>query len=94
MVKELNVSHTSLQTIDKTYLKLRTYKKKVHGLTEAQKVARFQKCRQFLAWHAGDDIIFSSEKMFLLKIFPEPWYEELSLIKANCSYFLSILKLK
>jgi hypothetical protein len=33
----------------------------------AQKAARVQKCHQLLASHAGDDIIFSNEKLFLLQ---------------------------
>jgi hypothetical protein len=36
-------------------------------LTEAQKTARVQKFRNLLAWHAGDGIIFSDEKLFLLQ---------------------------
>jgi hypothetical protein len=42
-------------------------KQKVHSLTEAQKAAKVQKCRQLFAWHAGDDIAFSDEKQFLLQ---------------------------
>jgi hypothetical protein len=36
------------------------FKLKPYGLTEAQKATRF------LAWHSGDDIIFSEGQIFLL----------------------------
>jgi hypothetical protein len=40
---------------------------KFHGLTEAQKAAKVQKYRLRLTSHAGDDIIYSDEKLFLLQ---------------------------
>jgi hypothetical protein len=68
MDKELDVLGTLLRTIVKNDLKLKLYtKQKVHGLTEAEKVARAQNCRQLLAWHAGDKIIFLDKKQFLLQ---------------------------
>jgi hypothetical protein len=36
-------------------------------LTEAQKAASVQKCRQLFAWHAGDVIIIFEEILFLLQ---------------------------
>jgi hypothetical protein len=36
-------------------------------LTEAHKAARVQKCRELFACHAGDGIISSHEKLFLLQ---------------------------
>jgi hypothetical protein len=46
---------------------------KAHVLTEVQKTARVQKCHQFLEWHAGDDIIFSDEKLFFYKRATNDW---------------------
>jgi hypothetical protein len=66
--KELDVSRASLGIIVRNVLKLYSYKKqKVQSMTEAQKAAKIQKCRQNLARHTSDDIIFSDEKPFLLQ---------------------------
>lgn len=64
----MNITKSSMQRILKSDLGLKAYKKqRVHGLTEAQKKARVVKSRNLLAWHDGDEIIFSDEKMFLLQ---------------------------
>jgi hypothetical protein len=42
-------------------------KEEVHGWNKGQKAVRVQKCQQLLTCHAGDDIIFSEEKCFLLQ---------------------------
>lgn len=68
MAKEVKISSTTARRIVHTDLKMKTYKKqKVHGLTVVQRKARVAKCKNLLAWHADDEIIFSDEKMFLLK---------------------------
>lgn len=68
IAKDLNVSQTTIRRLVKDDLHMKPYKKqKVHGLTIAQKKARVKKCQHLLAWHAGDDIIFSDEKMFILQ---------------------------
>jgi hypothetical protein len=81
MAKKLGVSRCLLQTYVKNDLKLNSYKKqKVHGLIEAHKTARVQKCQHLLAWHVGVEINFSDVKLFLLLeplLIPlsESWYE-------------------
>jgi hypothetical protein len=47
--------------------KIKDQKQKVNGLTTAQKVARMKNCRQLLAWHAKEKVIFSCEILFLLQ---------------------------
>lgn len=62
------MSQSSARRIIKCDLHMNAYKKqKIHGLTVAQKKARVTKCKDLLAWHAGDEIIFSDEKMFQLQ---------------------------
>lgn len=64
----LNLSKSSVHDIATKDLKLKAYKKqKIHGLTTVQKTERVRRSRNLLAWHAGDEIIFSDEKMFLLQ---------------------------
>lgn len=66
--KEMKISRRSMGRILHDDLGLKAYKKqKIQGLTEVQKKARVEKCKDLLAWHAGDDIIFSDEKMFQLQ---------------------------
>lgn len=68
LAKDLKVSRRSMGRILRIDLNLKAYKKqKIHGLTVAQKKARVKKCRDMLAWHDGDDMIFSDEKMFVLQ---------------------------
>jgi hypothetical protein len=63
-VRTMNVARTMRVIVENDW-KLKPYKKQiVHGLTAAQKAARVQKCPLILAWHAGDRIIFSDEKLF------------------------------
>jgi hypothetical protein len=60
--KQLDVSRTLLQTIVKNDFKLKPYKnQKLHGVADAQKAEKVQKCQQLLAWCAYD------EKLFLLQ---------------------------
>lgn len=57
-----------MNRITKVDLGMQAYKKqKVHVLTTAQKIARVQRSKHLLAWHADSEILFSDEKMFLLQ---------------------------
>lgn len=68
MAKDFGISKNRMQTILKDELGLRAFKKsKIHGLSNAQKVKRFERSKILLDWHAGDEIIFSDEKLFLLQ---------------------------
>jgi inhibitor of nuclear factor kappa-B kinase subunit alpha len=68
MARQLGVSQSSMQRILKKDLGLTAYRKqRVHGLTNKQKVARVQRCRNLLKRHASCEILFSDEKMFLLQ---------------------------
>jgi inhibitor of nuclear factor kappa-B kinase subunit alpha len=68
MAKELGISQSTMKNILKDDLRLIPYKKqRVHGLTEKQKVARVERCRQLLKRHGDCEILFSDEKMFLLQ---------------------------
>lgn len=66
--KDFKVGKTTMKIILKQDLGLKAYKKtKIHGLTDAQKVKRYERSKLLLDWHAGDEIIFSDEKLFLLQ---------------------------
>lgn len=68
LAAELNMSTSTTHRLLHEDLRMRPFKKrKVHGLTEAQKVKRFQRSQVLLDWHADDEIIFSDEKIFLLQ---------------------------
>lgn len=68
IAKQLNMSKSSMHRILKIDLGLHAYKKqRVHGLTDKNKLARVQKSQELLRWHAGDEILFSDEKLFLLQ---------------------------
>jgi hypothetical protein len=45
----------------------RLTRKKIHGLTSATVENRFKRAKILLSWHAGDEIFFSDEKMFVLE---------------------------
>lgn len=68
VAKDLKISQRTIGRVLKEDLHMKAFKKqKIHGLTTAQKEARVRKCKDLLSWHAGDDIIFSDEKMFILQ---------------------------
>lgn len=68
LAQELDVTRTSMKRILHQDLGLKAFRKrKVHGLTEAQKVKRYERSGTLLAWHAESEIIFSDEKLFLLQ---------------------------
>ena len=63
-----NMSSTTVLKVLKEDLKLRPYKKrKIHGMSEAQKQKRFHRTKVLLDWRRDDEIIFSDEKLFLLQ---------------------------
>ena len=67
LAKETNTSRSTIQRILHED-GLRPFKKrKVHGLTDAQKKKRYERSGTLLAWHENDEIIFSDEKIFLLE---------------------------
>ena len=65
---QLGMSHQSVHLLIKNDLGFKAYKKRrLHGLTDKQKVARVNRCRKLFRWHADSQIIFSDEKMFFLQ---------------------------
>lgn len=68
MANDLKITQTTTSKSLHNDLGLKTFKKRqVHGLTQAQKVKRVKKSIM-LSWiHAGDKIIFSEEKFFLVE---------------------------
>src|SRR5690349_17342654 len=68
LAKDMYFGRMIMTEIFKQDLGLSALKKtKIHGLTTAQKVKRHQGSKFLLDWHAGDEIIFSDEKLFLLQ---------------------------
>ena len=68
LAKETNTSRSTIQRILHEDLRLCPFKKrKVHGLTDAQKKKRYERSGTLLAWHENDEIIFSDEKSFCWK---------------------------
>ena len=69
LARSLKVSSRTLYRVLHEDLGMKAYKKrKVAGLTTAQKIKRCKRARLLLDWHATDDIIFSDEKMFVLEV--------------------------
>lgn len=68
LAKELNVGPNNINRILHEDLGLRAFKKRrIHGLTNAQKLKRTERSDVLLSWHAENEIIFSVEKLFLLQ---------------------------
>lgn len=68
LARNLQVSETSLRRVIREDLGMRAYHKtKIHGLTTAQKIKRYKRSGELLAWRDGDDIVFSDEKLFVLE---------------------------
>lgn len=68
LAADLQISNGSAHNILKMDLGLTAYKKrKVHGITETTKTKRMERVSSILAWHAGDEFVFSDEKLFVLQ---------------------------
>jgi inhibitor of nuclear factor kappa-B kinase subunit alpha len=66
--RQLEINRETVRKIFKDDLTLKPFnKRKVHGLSEATKKKRIERSKHILAWHAGDETIFSDEKMFVLE---------------------------
>lgn len=67
LAQDLAVSRKTIRSVLKDDLRLVPYKKrKIHGLTEANKKNRVIRCRELLRRHGGSLIVFSDEKNFVL----------------------------
>lgn len=63
--QELNMSQRTFRRLLKDDLGFKAFKKhKIHALSEAQNVKRVQRSKTILGWHAGDEFIFTDEKLF------------------------------
>lgn len=71
LAQEEGINRESMRTILHVDLGLRAYRKrKIHGLTNAQKLKRLDRSKKLLKRHAGrnlDKIIFSDEKLFVMQ---------------------------
>lgn len=68
LAKDLKQNRGTIYNILKSDLHCRAYKKrKVHGVSEATSHKRFDRAAHLLAWHAGDEFVFSDEKLFVLQ---------------------------
>lgn len=68
MAANLQINRECVRKILRDDLKLKAYKKKkIHGLTNATIAKRLNRSKVLLAWHGGDEIIFSDEKLFMLQ---------------------------
>lgn len=67
---DLKINRESAREIFRKDLKLFPFKKqKVHGVSGLSKQKRLERCKNILAGHAGDEMIFSDEKIFVLEQF-------------------------
>lgn len=68
LAADLKISRGSVHNILKKDLGCHAYKKrKVHGISDATKKKRVERCSTILSWHAGDEFVFSDEKLFVLE---------------------------
>lgn len=68
LARELKISRGTMLNILKKDLGCKPYKKrKIHGVSESAKIKRKQRVEEILAWHAGDEFVFSDEKLFILQ---------------------------
>lgn len=69
LAKDMKMSRYSMQKLLKEDLKCKPLKKrKMHGITTKCKVKRHIRSKMLLSWHAGDEIVFSDEKLFVLQM--------------------------
>lgn len=68
LVADLDIKRGSIHNILKVDLGCKAYKKrKVHGISELSRRKRLDRVAHILAWHDGDEFIFSAEKLFVLQ---------------------------
>lgn len=68
MATDLNVSKTTMHRVLKDDLGCQAFKKrKVHGVSAASKQKRFERAALMLSRHAGEEFVFSDEKLFVLQ---------------------------
>lgn len=68
LVADLNISRGSVNNILRADLGCHAYKKrKVHGISEAITKKILGRSNTILSWHAGDEFVFSDEKLFVLE---------------------------
>lgn len=68
LAADLKISRGSVHNILRVDLGCYAYKKrKVHGISEVTKKKRVQRSNTILSWHAGDEFVFSDEKLFVLE---------------------------
>lgn len=68
MAADLNVSIGTAHTIFSKDLGCKPYKKrKVHGVSEATREKRLNRAKMILSRHAGQEFVFSDEKLFVLQ---------------------------
>jgi len=70
VARETGISGTSVRRIVKNDLGLKPYKiQRAQLLTDENKKVRVQRCRQLLTRAAGQDILFTDEKIFTIEAF-------------------------
>lgn len=68
MARKLNVSNTTFRRLVKEDLGLKAYKRRrIHGLTEKNKMERVKRCKRLVQRHANSEILFTDEKLFVLQ---------------------------
>jgi hypothetical protein len=64
--RETRETRETVRLVLKNDLQLSAYNKKIiHGLASATVEKSFNRAKILLSWHAGDEINFSDEKMFV-----------------------------
>lgn len=69
MATRFEMSKSSTHNLLRIDLKLTPYKKqKIYGVPAAVKEKSYERVQRLLDWHAGDEIVFSDEKLFVLEL--------------------------
>lgn len=68
LAADFKISRGSVHNILRADLGCHAYKKrKVHSISKAIKKKRLDRSNTILSWHAGDEFVFSDEKLFVLE---------------------------
>jgi inhibitor of nuclear factor kappa-B kinase subunit alpha len=68
MAADLNVSKSTMHNVLKYDLRCHAFKKrKVHGVSATSKQKRLERATLLLSRHAGEEFVFSDEKLFVLQ---------------------------